>query len=300
MAKMRRLATRQISTKRRFARLLTAAFLLPVLAACTHLELAGKDTRTPDLHTARQWQIVANDVASRLVDALGTKERAYLIEPPAKRSLFTDNMVALLASALVAKQAEVVADADAQAASLPRPWIVNLQTMVIPHGPTSHEDRNTLPSGSFTLLGSGVYLATRALGLGDAALGDPVTSIGGGMLADAATLVPPKRPAAELIVTTSVAAQGRFRYRQSDVYIIDDDDFAHYVAPDSPQQDRNAGDGVSDGVMTVLYDPMHETVSDALARADRHCARNGGRAVITHRTRADLRDHGASFRCVRW
>lgn len=286
---------------RRSLQTLVTALLCVALAGCANLELAREEAKATNLRTARHWKTIANDVAGKLVGALGTERRPYVIRPPESRSAFADNLRTLLSSALVAKHAEVVADDAALPPALPRPWIVELQTAVIPHGPAGGDSGETLPPGSFTLLGGGVYLATRALGLSGAALADPVTAVGGGLLADAASLVPPKRPSTELLLTTSVAQEGRYRYRHSDVYFIDDDDFAQYVPSDADGAAGGGGqiDGAG-GLMTVLYDPMHETASDALARADRHCARTGGRAVVSQRTRAASRDHDASFRCVYW
>lgn len=277
-------------------RYLVAALIPVVLLGCANLDIATEEARATKLRTAGHWGTIANDVAGKLVQALGTEDRPYLIEAADRHSLFDDSIRTLLSSALVARRAQVIVDAGAIPATSRTPWVVSLDTVVIPHGAASDTGKDSPSPGSFTVLGGGVYLASRALGAGGAAIGDPISMIGSGLLADAALLVPPKRPSTELLLTTAVSRAGTYRFRRSDIYFIEDDDFAQYVPKPAPANGSHA----NDAMLTVLYDPIHETVSDALARADRHCARNGGRAVIAQRSRETSRDHDASFTCIYW
>ncbi|GAB4217952.1 MAG: hypothetical protein Fur007_21820 [Rhodoferax sp.] len=191
-------------------------------------------TVQPKVRSAGHWELLAQDVVKQTLQGLskvGTTSNLYVALPP-NASPFDLAFREFLITELV-NAGRVVQTTPERAIEL------SYQTQVVRH----ESARPHFVPGKFTMITSGLYAlyglskehldAQLAGGLGVAMVADMVDSVNSGGPTHT-----------ELVLTTTVAAAGRFLTRKTDVYYVEEDDaslFAGYKPPKVPHTVKVVG-----------------------------------------------------------
>jgi hypothetical protein len=197
--------------------------LLACALACTTFSaVAGEMPRVSHFDTSdqqkassvRHWQAIANDLASAAVPALGSAgARGVYLAPSEHSTVFNHQLRTFLVDALH--------DAGLRVFAAPRDGALELRMseMAVTHaGPV-----DTTPTFLTTALSAGVLVA-RNIAIADWQAGLVATAIG--IDVTRAALKAPTRT--ELAITLSVADQGEYLLRKSNVYYISTADTSLY------------------------------------------------------------------------
>lgn len=190
------------------------SLLACVLAGTTFASIAGELPHATNFASSdqqkaasvRHWQIIANDLASSTVPALGSAgARGVYLAPSENSSVFDQQLRTFLVDALH--------DAGLRVFTAPRNGALELRVseMTATHaGPV-----DTTPTFFTTALAAGVLVA-RNIAISDWQAGLVATALG----VDTARTALKAPTRTELAITLSVADQGEYLLRKSNVYYI--------------------------------------------------------------------------------
>lgn len=182
---------------------------------------------------AQHWQTMADDIATQTKAVLGdTRNTRVYVARSDKRTSFNSAFHEFLITRLLAQGVPVAVD--------PRgALILDYSTQLVHH----RSERRMYTPGTLTLLTGGLLVARDIANHGISPLGFAALGIG----ADVAASLLDSAEASnlELIVTTSVTADGRYIVRKSDIYYLDQADAGLFIEPRSiPMREyRVVGDG---------------------------------------------------------
>ena len=207
---------------------------LPWTVALTVLFVAGCASQVPHPQSfpaatqlkpnaSRHWETMADDVAIQTRfswDKLGNRTAPLYVAPASKRTAFGDAFHNFLVTRLVQHGLPVSNRPEGA-------FVVEYQTQLVRHG----SERHVYVPGTLTFLTGGLLVARDIAMHGVSPLGFAALGIGadfGASLIDGATT-----SKLELIVTTSITANGRYVMRKGDVYYLDESDLALFMEPRS-------------------------------------------------------------------
>jgi len=213
-------------------RLLSLCAGVALLTACATSPIPVSEnfplTVQPKVRSAGHWNLLSKDVVTQTLDTLskvGTTLPLHVSLAP-NASAFDAAFREFLITDLV-KAGRVVQQTPDRAME------VSYQTMVIRH----QSSRPHFVPGGFTMLTAGLYAmyglrteyidAKLAGGLGLAAAADTIASINSGGPTHT-----------ELILTTTVAAGGRYLARKTDIYYVEEEDTMLFAAMQPPRVNR--------------------------------------------------------------
>jgi hypothetical protein len=200
-----------------------------LLAGCAQSPIPVSEnfpiTSQPKVRSAGHWALLSKDVVSQTLQSLtkAGREDVLYVALPNNATAFDKAFREFLITDLV-KSGKTVMQAPSQALE------VSYQTQIVRH---NSPRPNFLPL-RFTMITAGLYAA---YGLSTAPIGDKMA---GGLayagIADTAASIDSGGPThTELILTTTITAEGRYLTRKTDVYYIEESDqtLMQYKAPNN-------------------------------------------------------------------
>lgn len=164
--------------------------------------------------SAHHWDVIASDVAAEAKAALAKEaleSRAVYVTPPSASSAFNSGFHGFLITQLV-RQGVNVSEKPGNALE------IRFETQVVRHA----SPRNADIQGSWTGLIAGILVARNVRTW--SAFERGIGALGVAAAADLTAGYSTSATQTELLVTTSLTADGRYRLRKSDVYYIEDED----------------------------------------------------------------------------
>lgn len=162
------------------------------------------------------WDILADDVATQTVAAIGTKKTIY-VAVPTEATDFNRAFHNFLITRMVNKGTPV---SDQKAGAIE----VQYETQIVQH----NSERKAYKPGTITALAAGLMVAYNvhkwapdaqaAAFLGAAGVADVIVSTDAG-----------KPPKTELVVTTSAVEGGRYLVRKTDIYYVEPEDVSLFM-----------------------------------------------------------------------
>lgn len=212
----------------RFCLLATAVLLLLLMGGCeayrSQVPVATTYKAEPQykMQSAGHWQVLATDVADRILKAIEDRDDLLLkplyLEPPNSRP-FSVGFYKLLTSELVSRGMQVSLERESDVVD------VEYDVLAILHNPRGQRP----PIGTFTALSAGVSVA-RALN----SVSEWIpAAIGAGMLADLASGAVTSTSNREVLISVSMSYNNRYVVHTSSVYYINDPDYEQFVDPQS-------------------------------------------------------------------
>jgi len=175
------------------------------------------------MQSAGHWQVLAGDVADRILKAIGDRDdllmKPLYVQPPNSRP-FAMGFYKLLTSELVSRGMQVSLNRERD--------VVDVEFDVLSILHSSRAQRP--PIGTFTSIAAGISVA-RAL---DSMAEWIPAAIGAGVLADFASGAITGVSNHEMLISVSMSYNNRYVVHTSSVYYINDPDFEQYVDPLAP------------------------------------------------------------------
>lgn len=175
------------------------------------------------LKSARHWRVVANDIAVNIQKVVKAPDvQVYVSVPPEPATIFSRVFASQLKSSLFDNAIAIT------------PFEAGSHSVTVTVDTVRHVTLPTYTPGSFSLLAAGVKVLRESQRVGGTIsqdLGQVV--IAGGTDAALTYRDEHRRPSLEVVLTTSIAHQGRYVFHSTDSYYLDGVDACLFRAKSS-------------------------------------------------------------------